>query len=196
VPDASATGPATGGWPADAAAEVRWSVAELAPRDGREAEARRSILDALETLGSPLDRDADPVHVTASAVVVGRRGTVLHLHKRLGCWLQPGGHLEPGETPADAACREAREETGLEVVHPEAGPRLLHVDVHPASSGHTHLDLRYLLVAPDEDPAPGPGESPHARWFSWGEAASVADAPLAGALAAAHRAFALDGSQS
>lgn len=30
-------------------------------------------------------------------------------------WLAPGGLIEPGETPADAALREAWEETGLEV---------------------------------------------------------------------------------
>ena len=40
---------------------------------------------------------------------------MLHLHKRLDLWLQPGGHIEPGETPWDAARREAHEETGLDV---------------------------------------------------------------------------------
>jgi 8-oxo-dGTP pyrophosphatase MutT (NUDIX family) len=185
-----------GGWSADAVAEVRREVSELTPGDVREAGARRSILDALDGLGSPLDRDADEVHVTGSAVVVGRRGIVLHLHKRLGCWLQPGGHLELGEMPADAALREAREETGLDVTHPETGPRLIHVDVHAAASGHTHLDLRFLLFAPDDDPAPGPEETPHARWFSWAEAAPIADPALVGALAAAHRAFVLQGAQT
>ena len=38
---------------------------------------------------------------------------VLHLHKRLKIWLQPGGHIEAGETPWDAACREAREEGNI-----------------------------------------------------------------------------------
>ena len=48
------------------------------------------------------------------------------------------------------------------LTHPPGGPRLIHVDVHDAAHGHTHLDLRYLLVAPDRDPAPPPGESPEA----------------------------------
>jgi 8-oxo-dGTP pyrophosphatase MutT (NUDIX family) len=109
----------------------------------------------------------------------------LHMHKRLHRWLQPGGHLEPGEGPWDAARREAEEETGLAVGHPPGGPRLLHVDVHDAANGHTHLDLRYLLIAPDADPAPPPGESPEARWFGWEAAMAVADVALIGALRAA-----------
>ncbi len=140
-----------------------------------------------DPLPSPLDRQAGPEHVTGSAVVVGRRGTVLHLHKRLHRWLQPGGHLERGETPWDAALRESQEETGLMLTHPPGGPRLIHVDVHDAAHGHTHLDLRYLLLAPDRDPAPPPGESPEARWFDWEEATAVADDALVGALRAARR---------
>jgi len=143
--------------------------------------------DHLAVLRRPFDRFAAPEHVTGSAVVVGRRGTVLHRHKRLHRWLQPGGHLDPGETPWEAALRESREETGLEVAHPPGGPRLIHLDVHRAAEGHTHLDLRYLVVAPDLDPAPPPGESPEARWFGWEEAAAVADHALVGALAAARR---------
>ena len=152
------------------------------PVDEREARARARMAADIGDLASPFDERAGPVHVTGSAVVVGRRGIVLHMHKRLHRWLQPGGHLEPGEGPWDAALRESQEETGLVLAHPAGGPRLVHVDVHGAAKGHTHLDLRYLLVAPDRDPAPPPGESPEARWFAWDEAAAVADDALLGAL--------------
>lgn len=155
------------------------------PVGARETEARERILTALGELADPLDVDAGPTHVTGSAIVVGRRGTVLHMHKRLHRWLQPGGHLDPGESPAEAAWREAQEETGLPLHHPQGGPLLIHVDVHPAASGHTHLDLRYLLVAPDVDPSPPSGESPLARWYPWDEAMAVADDALRGALEAA-----------
>ena len=151
--------------------------------DEREVAARAHILDALERLAHPFDEHAGPEHVTASAVVVGERGTLLHVHKRLGIWLQPGGHLLPDEAPWDAARREAREETGLRVSHPPRGPVLVHVDVHRGARGHVHLDLRYLLMAPvDDEPAPGSGESPLVRWFSWDDALAVADNALVGAL--------------
>ena len=129
------------------------------------------ILKELDRLEKPFDESADPVHVTGSAVVVGARGTILHLHKRLERWMQTGGHLEPGEMPYDAAlCANLKKKTGLSLAHPASGHRLVHVDVHPAADGHTHLDLRYLLLGPALEPAPPPGESPHARWFSWSEA--------------------------
>jgi 8-oxo-dGTP pyrophosphatase MutT (NUDIX family) len=162
---------------------VRGQVAALPPpADLRERRSRRELLAALDRLPRPFARLAGPVHVTGSAIVVGRRGTVLHRHRRLGRWLQPGGHVDPGETPWAAAAREAAEETGLAPRHPAGGPRLVHVDVHPGAAGHRHLDLRYLLTADDRDPSPAPGESQAVRWFGWAEALRVADPGLAGAL--------------
>jgi 8-oxo-dGTP pyrophosphatase MutT (NUDIX family) len=141
-------------------------------------------LQELDRLADPLDQHADPVHLTASAVVVGPRGTLLHRHKRLGLWLQPGGHIDAGEHPADAALREVREETGVAAWHDSSTRGLVHLDVHAGGRGHTHLDLRYLLQAGTDDPRPGPGESPDVRWFDWDEALAVADAGLAGLLRA------------
>ena len=48
-------------------------------------------------------------------VVRGPR-TLLLYHRQHEMWLPPGGHIEPGETPDEAALREVREEAGLEVV--------------------------------------------------------------------------------
>ena len=42
---------------------------------------------------------------------------LLARHSEHGKWLLPGGSIEPGEVPADAAVREMREETGV-VVRP------------------------------------------------------------------------------
>ena len=162
---------------------LRQTIARQVPVDARHAAAVTQFLAALDTLADPLNQHVDSTHVTASAVVVGARGTVLHRHKRLGLWLQPGGHIDAGETPEDAVLREVHEETGLVAAHPPDGPDLFHVDVHPAGR-HVHLDLRYVVTADDADPVPAAGESPYARWFPWPEALQIADVALVGALRA------------
>jgi 8-oxo-dGTP pyrophosphatase MutT (NUDIX family) len=164
-------------------AEVCAAVGALPDLDERTAHAKARFLAEAARLESPFSEHADPVHITTSAVVIGPRGTLLHLHKRLGLWLQPGGHVDPGEHPADAILREVREETGLSGTHPPEGPRIVHVDVHDGGRGHTHLDLRYLVLA-DGDPLPPDDESQLVRWFAWDEAVATADPGLVAALRA------------
>ena len=116
--------------------DLRDAVAAHRPATAREAAARQRTLALLAWLPRPLDETADPVHVTGSAIVLDGAGrTLLHRHKRLGRWLQPGGHVDPGESPDQAALREAREETGIPLAHPSPGPRLVHVDVHEGGRG-------------------------------------------------------------
>jgi 8-oxo-dGTP pyrophosphatase MutT (NUDIX family) len=147
---------------------VRAQVAARRPIDDAERSCIAEFLERFDELAAPFSQEADPVHVTGSAIVVGPRGVVLLKHKRLGFWLQPGGHIDPGESPWEAALREAREETGLDVRVPTGGePQLAHVDVHPGGRGHTHLDLRYVLDGGDADPAPPADESQEIGWFDW-----------------------------
>ena len=170
----------------DPVQRLRAAIESHQSGDGREAASCATVLAELERLDRPFDEDADLTHVTASGIVVGVRGVVLHKHRRLKRWLQPGGHIDPGEMPEEAVIRECTEETGLTVAHPPDGPLLVHVDVHEAALGHIHLDLRYLIVAPDEDPAPPPEESQEVAWFTWVAAEDIADEALRGALRSAH----------
>ena len=141
------------------------------------------MLRALEVLTDPFDQHADPTHVTSSAIVISERGVLLHRHKRMGTWMQPGGHVDPGETAAEAVLREVFEETGLIATHAATPPAIVHVDAHPGGRGHIHLDLRYLVRAPADDPAPPPGESQDVAWFTLPDAIAVADDALRGFLA-------------
>jgi ADP-ribose pyrophosphatase YjhB (NUDIX family) len=92
---------------------IQRDIAQFEPADERARVSKERMLLALATLSRPFDEHADPTHLTASAIVVGEEGVLLHLHKKLGMWLQPGGHIEAGEAPWDAAAREVLESRDL-----------------------------------------------------------------------------------
>jgi 8-oxo-dGTP pyrophosphatase MutT (NUDIX family) len=133
-------------------------LASHRPAGAAEAEDLARIRDFVARHSDPFDRRIHEGHLTGSALVLCERsGRILLLHHRkLQRWLQPGGHGHAGETSGEAvALREAVEETGIQGLrlHPTA-PRPLDVDVHdiPARGGepaHEHLDLRYLVLAPE-----------------------------------------------
>jgi 8-oxo-dGTP pyrophosphatase MutT (NUDIX family) len=156
-------------------------IRAIEPVDEREASSISATLERLNWDGDPFDEQGNPHHLTASAFVISQRGVILHLHRRLAIWVQPGGHVDAGEDPAAAAVRETIEETGLDVVHLDP-LTLFHVDVHPGPRGHTHYDLRYVLLASPQDPAPPPSESPDVFWFPYDQAVSRCEPSLAAAL--------------
>ena len=128
------------------------------PVDDEEALHLRNIQAFVGRHGDPFAREVLEGHLTGSAFVLDPAGRVLLTHhKKLGIWVQLGGHSD-GEREAPAvAMREAVEESGLEdlVFHPAlvvgSSPRLLDVDVHtipgnPSTPEHEHLDLRFLIT--------------------------------------------------
>ena len=166
--------------------------------DPEEAAHLRRIVDFVGRHADPFDRRIAEGHLTGSALVAsahGDRVLLLH-HRKLGRWLQPGGHADPRETSGEAvALREAHEETGIVglALHP-AAPRPLDVDVHDipafgAEPAHAHLDLRYLVVAPAADAITrSAAETNDCRWFEWDELANLdLDRGLVRALAKARR---------
>jgi len=163
--------------PDDPVAALARSLQAHGCADEEERRDRDRIVDFLGRHADPFDRRIPEGHLTGSAIIVspsGDRVLLLH-HRKLDRWLQPGGHADPGEaTGEEVALRESVEETGLRALalHPTA-PRPLDVDVHDIPSrtdepAHEHLDLRYLVVAPD--PAvlsPRVEELNALRWVAW-----------------------------
>ena len=162
--------------------ELQRAIESITPVDDREASSIDAIVERLTWPGDPFSEFDDPHHVTASAFVVSSRGVILHLHRRLGIWVQPGGHVDKGESPTDAALRETFEETGLVARHLDP-VQLFHVDVHPGPRGHTHYDLRYILLADPLEPSPPPDESPEVHWFTFLDAQRRCEPALGPALA-------------
>jgi 8-oxo-dGTP pyrophosphatase MutT (NUDIX family) len=141
-------------------------------------------------------------HFTASAIVFDDREQVLLVHhNQLGCWLYPGGHIDPNEDPAQAAQREVLEETGIRTqmisdelfTHPaittHAPPyTIIEMDVTDATTGpHRHIDLVYVLRAVSGDLTAQLDEVGGARWVRIADLARLdtpAELPMLVAMAA------------
>lgn len=97
---------------------VRAAVTDLVPIDAIAASHRDEVLAWIDRDGPlwRLSRPAvPPEHLVAYAVLVDPVGPAVLLgeHRLAGRWLPTGGHVEPGEHPADAAARELTEELGV-----------------------------------------------------------------------------------
>ncbi|HEX7224861.1 MAG TPA: NUDIX domain-containing protein [Candidatus Limnocylindria bacterium] len=146
------------------------SLAAWQPSDPRQDELRVEFLDLLRHRSDALDRSCAPAHLTASALVLeaGTERVLLVLHRKIGRWIQPGGHAEVTDaTLAGAALREATEESGITGLTME--PWILHLDRHPAPCRpgvvEEHFDVRYAVVAPAAAEPIVSGESLDVRWF-------------------------------
>lgn len=149
-----------------------------------------AVVDRMATLvamrADCLQRTCLPGHVTASAFVVdaeGRRFLLTH-HRKLGRWLQLGGHVDGEPDVLQAALREAREESGMQhfTVLPVRGvegmPLDLDVHVIPAREHepeHEHHDVRFLLRAEPGQDLVRSAESHDLRWFDLADLERVVD---------------------
>lgn len=140
---------------------------------------------------SALLSDPDPFvrtrlegHFTGSAWLVsadGRRTLLTH-HRKLGRWLQPGGHADGDADLAQVALKEALEESGITGLRVEAAA-IFDLDRHwiPARAevpGHWHFDVRYVVQAVDSEDYVVGAESHDLAWRTIVEVARDADQAL------------------
>lgn len=128
-----------------------------APTMDAELYAKERIISFIKSHGDCFLRSNLMGHLTASAWILSpcRTKALLTHHKKIGAWIQLGGHAD-GETDLKAvALKEAYEESGIDgIVFLNAS--VFDVDVHfiePYKDvpGHYHYDVRFLLGAPHEE---------------------------------------------
>lgn len=146
------------------------------PLGPEESRAVAETIALVRGHGDCLMRTCMPGHLTGSAWILSadRRRTLLTHHRKLGKWLQLGGHADGDPDLLSVALREAREESGLETIR-VADPAVFDIDRHwiPARGGepgHWHHDLRFVLEA---DPSETLVVSEESKALAWVEVAHV-----------------------
>lgn len=120
-------------------------------------------------------------HFTATGVVINeKREVLLILHKKLGVWLPPGGHVEPNETPDTAVLREIFEETGVRATIAPNGedssmgdewagvlaqPMCILLEDIGMKGEHFHIDLVYRCSAQSQLGDANESEALDMGWF-------------------------------
>ena len=152
-------------------ADVRRLVFGSPVTSEREQAAQADFARFFSDDHGPVSRDDGPRHATASAFVFDHTltRTLLVFHSKGQFWVQPGGHLEEGDASiADAALRELREETGVDLPA-LAEPLLYDLDHHSLSSAFgrcaSHLDIGVAVITADDTPLLVSDESEDLRWW-------------------------------
>lgn len=121
----------------------------------------------------------EKIDFTVCAYIVHENKILLHRHKKLGIWLPPGGHVELDEDPNQAAIREAKEETGVEIElvgtstrydspydsRDLVPPRFLNRHFYDTTKTHEHVNLAFFARPKTFDTHPEE-EGAEVRWFT------------------------------
>lgn len=151
-------------------------------------------LSVLSLSGPPLPMPHlhEKIDFTVALFIVQKGEVLVILHRKLGKWLPIGGHIELDEDPEQAALREAREESGLEIEllgerppTTEPGTRALiaprFLDIHRIHATHEHIGMIYFARPIGGSLALAADEHLDIRWCS-PEALDRLDPPMSGAV--------------
>jgi len=171
------------GNPVDGAAQETqqrsWIAAfgEFARREPERAAAAQQFSTFVSAYPDAARRELGVGHLTGSAWLVsadGRRVLLTH-HRKLGLWLQLGGHADGDADLARVALREAEEESGLRDLVVE--PAIFDLDCHEipargAEPAHLHYDVRFVVRATGSEQFTVSDESHALAWREIGEVAA------------------------
>lgn len=152
-------------------------LADYSPESREEESHKQKIIELLQQnhYDNITEKTRSDHHLTASAIITSNLGVCLHFHKRIDKWLQPGGHIDLGETPLITAQRETLEETGLIPVFEE---KIFDLDIHDTGYGHIHYDIRYLGFCEETFINPPADESQKVAWFTYECARQIAEVAI------------------
>lgn len=152
-------------------------LARYRPDDPLEAQAAQRLRQFVEAHADCFERSLAVGHVTGSAWILDRDRAfaLLTHHRKLGKWLQLGGHADGDPDVLRVALREAREESGLAAVAPIC-EEIFDIDIHaiPArgrEGEHLHYDVRFLFEADRGAPMAITAESRSLEWVPLGRIA-------------------------
>jgi 8-oxo-dGTP pyrophosphatase MutT (NUDIX family) len=140
----------------------------------------------LSTWQAPRDQSIPPVRIAVVVLTDATGAVLLHLRDadaaaEPGQWALPGGHLEPGETPAQAAARELAEETGLAAhLHP------IGEEVRPDLTGSASAVEVYAFAGTTIDTTIILGEGQAARFVPLAELPDMDLSPTAASVLYRH----------
>jgi 8-oxo-dGTP pyrophosphatase MutT (NUDIX family) len=107
-------------------------------------------------------------------VLLGLRAA--HRRSAPGCWDLIGGHVEPGETPAEALVREVLEELGVSALGATPAGQIDFNDVH---DGPSSLLLYHVAAWRGGEPRLANDEHVRLEWFAPEEAVALPNLALA-----------------
>lgn len=132
---------------------VRQTLLAYAAQDVQQEGVRDEMLAFLDKHPTnACHRECLEGHFTGSVMLLDAAGerVLLTLHRKLGRWLQLGGHCDGDANMVGVALREAQEESGIEEIVIDGRPVDLDIHVIPERKGvpeHLHLDVRFVAWA-------------------------------------------------
>lgn len=167
----------------DAAMDAKFADAltAYAARWPQEAGTVALFRELLADAENPFQRERLAGHFTASCWLVsadGARALLTH-HRKLGLWVQLGGHADGQRDLSAAALREAEEESGLTEL--TIAPDIFDLDrhripEHKTVPEHWHYDVRFVVRAGGNEAYTVSEESLDLAWRDIAELAADAAA--------------------